>query len=437
MRHRTNPRPPGRCRCLLALAMLLCWAPGPALGQDGGGLFGEPRDDAAAGEEAAEDERTEEERAYDQVEQQAREQLEEDRQEDPPLPDEQSLPRQEQWRRQRAMEEAIRRQLEEGPGRRHVEEVVAEMIAAVVEDLRKLNRQAISPMALRSMALSPNLSRRFGRIVSNRLQDAIKNRTALSLKQCDACEALQSRIEGDDWVVTQGVVALQDLRREARRLGVETFLDVNLVLFPENRNLMAMQVELLRANDSAVLWSETYHSDPTTGVVLRSIDRDAERGARLSELARKEEEEPAYTHSLLVGYALIPYSSFRYTTASGITAGYRLQELFGTNRRYSYGFNLQLFLDTTIGLPGLFLEAMAQYQLNEPVAEGPRYSTGPMLGGFIAGAEGNSLLLEWSFDAMLAIRLGGGASLFYFVPTEYAGAELGGMGFKIHASFNW
>ena len=438
MRRRT---PPATLLALLLLQILAAASPAWAQDDDEApdteaefDLFGRVPKEGGEGEA---DERTEEERAYDEVERRARQGLEAERQGGPPAPGERSLPRQEEWRQQRAMEEALRRQLADGPGRRHLEEVTGEMISLVIDDLRRLNRQAISPMALRGVELSPNLSRPFGRIVAGRLQDAIKNRTALALKVCDACEALGSRIEGDDWVVTQGVVGIEDLRREAERLGVEAFLDVNLVLFPEQRNLVAMQVELLRARDNAVLWSQTYHSDPSTGVILRTTDRDAERGARLDELARKEEEDPDYTHSLMVGYALIPYNSPLYSTVSGITAGYRLQERFGTNQRYSYGVGIELFLDTAIGVPGAFLEAVGRYQLNEPMPEGPRYATGPVLGGFVAGAEGNSLLAGWGFEAMLRIRLGGGASLFYFVPTDYDGSELGGVSFKLHASFNW
>ena len=88
-------------------------------------------------------------------------------------------------------------------------------------------------------------------------------------------------------------------------------------------------------------------------------------------------------------------------------------------------------------LLGSFVGATLLYEIIEPNLNSPTYRTGPTLSGFFAGTEGNSVALEWGFDVALQFRLGLGLSIMYFNPVEFAGGDLGGLGYKFRASFNW
>jgi hypothetical protein len=137
-----------------------------------------------------------------------------------------------------------------------------------------------------------------------------------------------------------------------------------------------------------------------------------------------------------VGGALIPYDAPD-GNVSGVDLGYRFIELFGEDRRWLYGLDLSVLINPQI-TAGLFAEALLQYQINEPNLNMPSFRTGPAGGAAILFSnEGSSAIVEWTFDAVLQFRLGAGVSLFYYLPTKFAGLDLGGFGLKGRITFNW
>ncbi len=338
--------------------------------------------------------------------------------------------------RDRQIRDATRRQLQSGAGTIHIYQLVEEMIDEIISDVVDLNPRAISPAAFRHMNLTPNLSAQFGDFVESTLISALSAHTDITVKRCVACHSLRSRVDGQDWVVTRGMVDHDELVAEAERLGVTAFLDSRLSFFP-GANIVAMQVEFIRAEDGAVLWTETYRSDSTTANILRTGDRVASRHERVRELERRIDERPYYGHQLMAGAGYIPYDSPQ-GGISGATIGYRLYEKFGPELRYLFGIGAEGFANFSDNpLLGSFIYATFQTELTSKNLNRPTYRTGPTVGGFFAGSEGNSFVAEWGVDAILQFRLGAGASVFYFLPTDFAGYDLGGFGLKGRVSFNW
>ena len=359
------------------------------------------------------------------------------RQEQQPSADEERAREQERAvQRRREASGALQRQLDNTTRQIHIYQLAEEMIDEVIADVSRLNVQAIAPAALRQMSLTPNLSDNFGEFVESTLLTALATHTDVQIKRCVACNSMRSRVDGGDWVVTRGLVHHDDLRAEAERLGAKTFLDARFSYFP-GANIVAMQIEIFRADDGAILWSETYRSDATTAAILRTGDRIQTRAERVGELERKLEARPYYGHQLIAGFGFIPYDAPQGGLGGGMI-GYRLYEKFGQDNRYMFGIGAEGFANLSDeGILGTFMYGLFQVEIFRQNLNRPTFRTGPAVGGFFAGDEGNSFVGEWTFDATLQFRLGAGASIFYFLPTEFAGYDLGGFGMKGRISFNW
>ncbi|MFB6372014.1 MAG: hypothetical protein ABEN55_02595, partial [Bradymonadaceae bacterium] len=285
------------------------------------------------------------------------------------------------------IQRSLERQIQTGQKKIHVYQLVEEIVDEVVADVRDLKAGTISPAAVRKMGLTPNLSKQFGDFVEATLVNALSNHTEVSIKRCVACQSLRSRIEDGNWVVSLGMTKQKQFRKEAERLGVKTFMDARFSYFP-GANIVAMEIEFIRARDGAVMWSQTYRSDATTAAILRSGDRVKSRKERVKELERKIEERPYYGHQLYLGMANIPHD----TPQGGITGaslGYRLYEEFGPDRRWRYGIGAEGFANfSSSPLLGSFIGATLQYDVIKPNLNLPKLRTGPMVSGFFAGQEG-------------------------------------------------
>ncbi len=332
--------------------------------------------------------------------------------------------------------ESTRRQLQTESDSVHIYQLAEEMIDELIADVSELNARALAPAAMREMTLTPNLSDQFGQFVESTLVTALATHTDVSVRRCVACSAMRSRVDGDDWVVTRGLVHHEDLRDEANRLGANVFLDTRFSYYP-GANVVAMQVEFFRADDGAVVWSETYRSDATTAAILRTGDRVESREERVSELERKLDARPYYGYQVNIGVGHIPYDDPE-AGFGGIMLGLRLYEKFGSNRQYLYGIGADSFANfRSDGILGSFVYGVLQAEIREQNLNRPTIRTGPAIGGFFAGTEGNSFVGEWTLDAVFQFRLGAGASVFYFVPTEFANRDLGGLGAKGRVTFTW
>lgn len=336
----------------------------------------------------------------------------------------------------RVVDQRTRDYVESGNKKITVDKIVWEMIDDFIADTRELNIAAISPVAIRRVGLSPNLSPSFGEWTESQLITALNRHTDIRVKRCMACNALRTGVEGDEWVVQLGLISQAELAEEGRRLGVIAFVDAFISYVP-GANIVSLNIQIYRAEDGRVIWSETYQSDATTAAILRSGDRVLSRDEARDELVRKIEERPSYGYSAWFGIGYLPYSGPT-GGITGISPGIRLYEEFGEDKRYLFGIFAEGFLNFASNpISGAFVGATMQYQLNEPNLNDVMMRTGGSVAGFIAGTEGNSFALEANFDVIMQFRLGAGVSVLYFVPTPFAGADLGGLGAKARVTFNF
>ncbi|MFW5967549.1 MAG: hypothetical protein ACOCV2_08535 [Persicimonas sp.] len=365
----------------------------------------------------------------------------EDEETEDPRPE---LTEEEVEKRKDRVEESAKRQLESSQNQVHIYQLVEEMTDELVADLNDLDQSVISPMAVRKLGVTPNLSADFASFAEATVISSISSQSSLTVKRCAGCDAVRSRQEDGEWVVTMGLAEQEDLEREAERIGVENFLNAHLSYFP-GANVVGMQVEIMRASDGAILWSETYRSDSTTAAILRSGDRIMSRAERVEELERKLEERPEFGYAAHFGVSQIPYD-IPDGGITGAAGGVRLFELLGDQQRWRYGIGAEGFANFSSGsggeasseaLVGGFFGATLQYRFRPIDLNEAAFWTGPAANGFLAGTEGNSMAVEWGIDGIFQFRLGAGASLMYFVPVRFAGRDLGGLGYKVRLSFNW
>ncbi len=349
------------------------------------------------------------------------------------------VPQTAEERRKRALEvkEAVRQQIESSQGQVSLYQIVDEIVDELAADVTELNPSVVSPMAMKPVGLSSNLGRQFGQVVDATVATTLANMTNLVVKDCVACGALRSRIEGGEWVVTSGLVGQDDYAREAERLNVKTFLDTRFSYFPE-ADIVTMQVKVIRAEDGAILWGETYRSDATTAAIIRTGDRVISRAERVKELERLINRQPSWGYRLHFGASYIPYDSPEGGLFGG-AAGGLFFERFGEDRSWLFGLGGDAFFNPseTNGIVGGFLGMHILYSLFGQNLIEPEYYVGGAIEGFLAGTEGNSVAFSALFDVVVAMRLGVGASVMYFVPVTFANQDLGGLGFKFRASINW
>ena len=267
----------------------------------------------------------------------------------------------------RQVDRRVRDYIRSGTGKITIYQVVEEMVDDFIADVSDLNQAALSPVAVRGVGLTPNLSSAFGSWVESQLITAVMTHSDVRVKRCVSCGALRTRLDGDDWVVSKGFVTQEELAREARDLGVNTYLDAHVAYVP-GANIVSLNVQIFRASDGKVLWAETYRSDATTAAILRSGDRVLTRDEARAELVRKLEQRPYYGYQLLVGAAYIPYDSPTTSALGGAVIGGRIYEQFGEEKRLLYGLQATSFLNLSEQnrLIGGFFGAAFQYQLNEP-----------------------------------------------------------------------
>ena len=336
------------------------------------------------------------------------------------------------------VERRVRAYIESSDSSVTIYQIVEEMIDDFVADIDELNQGVLSPVAIRGIGMTPNLSEPFGLWVESELINALSKHSDMRVKRCISCHALRTRMEGEDWIVSRGFVDQSELAAEAKRLGVSAYLDAFVAYVP-GANVVSLNIQIFRATDGKVLWTESYRSDATTAAILRSGDRVLTRDEARAELVRKLEERPYYGYQVLAGGGFIPYDNPAVGALGGLVIGGRIYEEFGAQRRLLYGVQVEGFINRSEAAPlsGAFVGATAQYQLNVPNLNQPIYRAGGAVQGFIAGNEGNSFLFEGLIEAIFQFRFGASLGVFYFVPTTFAGFDLGGAGLKARFLINF
>ena len=314
--------------------------------------------------------------------------------------------------------------------------VIAELLDEMMADVQNLRISQVSPLAIRGVAISPNLTPLFAQLVEGSITSRFNQNSNIKLRYCASCQSLKTEVEGGEWVLKLGWTSQEDMKDAAKVLGVNAFLDAHLSYIPAANQVM-LTVKVFSVSNGTILWAETYSSDETTAAILRSGDRVMTREEAYRELTRKIEARPYYGYQLYFGGGLIPFEG-PLGDIDFITLGIKFYEKFGQNKRNQFGIFGESALNVfTNPLLGAFFGGMYQRLINTPNLNDIQFWGGGALSFFVAGIQGNTLAFESMFDLIMQFRLGLGLSIYYAIPVAFGAYDVGGLGYKFRFTFNF
>jgi hypothetical protein len=252
------------------------------------------------------------------------------------------------------------------------------------------------------------------------------------------CNATRTRFVNGQWELTRGVATTAEMRRVAEEVGIKSFLDVSFGFAPET-GMVEMGFSVVRAHDSYVLWTDTFRADETTPLLMRSSEAPMKRKDRLRDLEMLLEGRPYFGYVATAGFMLLPHNDPAEGDIGGATAGYRIYERFGPDRRVMFGLDLTGFLNTE-RLSGAVISAGSWWVPIRPDFVNPELRLGAKAGAFIAGTAGNAAVFQLGAELLLRYRFGLYGYALIMTKSEYppqSGHELGGVGMSTGISFNW
>lgn len=334
--------------------------------------------------------------------------------------------------RERKLKEYIR----SGDDSISIYHVMAELLDEMMADVQNLRISQVSPLAIRGVAVSPNLSPLFAQFVEGSITSRFNQSSDIKLRYCASCQSLRTQVEGGEWVLKLGWTSQKDMENTAQVLGVNAFLDAHISYIPAANQVM-LSVKIFSVSNGTILWAETYSSDETTAAVLRSGERVVTREEAYRELIRKIEARPYYGYQLYFGGGMIPFEG-PLGNIDFITLGIKFYEKFGQNKRNQFGIFGESALNVfTNPLLGAFFGGMYQRQINTPNLNDIQVWGGGALSFFVAGIQGNTLSFESMFDVIMQFRLGLGLSIYYAIPVAFGAYDVGGLGYKFRFTFNF
>jgi hypothetical protein len=228
-------------------------------------------------------------------------------------------------------------------------DVLDEMLDELAADVARLGIGRMGPILLERVRLSDNLNPDFAPVLEARLAASIARAAEVALLRCAECWATRGRLENGAWVVSRGVNRKEDVSAVARKYAARTLLTVALTLLQEPTTL-AMDVELVRADDSSIAFAEQYRMDPETALLYRGVDRTQSRFQRLKELQDRIDQRPRFSHAVDLGVmGLSSSGSFTW----GALGRYALTEQFGENGVGEAGIEAGGFMNTSTFSAGL------------------------------------------------------------------------------------
>lgn len=311
-----------------------------------------------------------------------------------------------------------------------------EMIDELASDLARLGSGHFAPILLERVRLSDNFNPQFAAILEARLATAIFQATSSPLLRCVECWATRGRVENATWIVTRGITTREEMQALAKKYGARTFLSVSLTLYSAP-NSMALDVELVRAEDNSIAFAESYRIHPYTALVYRAADRHQSREAKLKDLQDRIDARPVFGHGAVFGPMMLPSTSVQ-GNIYGAYGAYRLYEKFGESRQWRFGVQAGGFLHTSRLAGAIVGLSLTRRLFDENVFE-PSLHVGGSVGGFLTGGGGNTPILTVQAEYLLVHRLALQASLSYVIPFQLGGGTetVGGLSPQGGVAFVW
>jgi hypothetical protein len=315
------------------------------------------------------------------------------------------------------------------------DDVVDEMVDEFAADMARLGAAKVSPILMQRVRVSENMNPAYAQIFEARLAAAVFRAANVALVRCVECSATRSRVDGGEWVVTRGVTTREQAQEVARKYGARSFLDVSLTLRDRPASV-AMDVEMVRAEDSSIAFAEAYRMDADNALLYRGADRAQTREERLRELEDKLNQRPRYVASVEAGVMMV--NGGQQGSFWGGLLRYRLTERFGSEKQFEGGLSLAGFVNPDL-LAGGILGAMFQGRLSEANLWNSQLWLGVDAGIFLTGNAGNTPIaggtLRWQIGTRIALQAG----LRYMIPFQLRGKgnEYGGVCPELGVGFIW
>ena len=309
-------------------------------------------------------------------------------------------------------------------------DVLDEILAELAADVAKLGAAHVSPMLLQRVRVSDNMNEDFAQVLEARMVAAIDKGASVAVVKCFECFATRSRVENATWVVSRGITDKEELTRTAAKYGARMLMSAVLTLYT-NPNSLALDVELVKADDGTIFWAEGYRVHPSTAQLFRSADRAQKREERLKDLEERLNNRPQFGTAAFLGAMLLPSDSLNGAVV-GAHAQVRLFEKFGVEREWWLGFNAGGFTNPS-RFTGLMLAASVERQLTPGDVYLPQCHLGGSAGFMVSLANDGSWVGSPTFggvgECVFAHRFGLYAGLGIVWPFQLgaAGFNYGGV----------
>jgi len=288
-------------------------------------------------------------------------------------------------------------------------DILDEMIDELTADVARLGTR-IGPILLERIRLSDNLNPELAAVVEARIAASLGRGANVALVRCAECWATRGRLEHGAWIVSRGINRRDDLVAVANKYSARTLLTVAVTL-QEHPSTVAMDVELVRADDSSIAFAEQYRMTPDTALLYRGVDRSQSRAERLKQLEDRINSKPRFGHAVELGAMLLGSTA---GSVWGAVARYQLTERFGDDGLFDAGLSAGGYIDTgtiVAGMVGgIWSMRLTPAQL---AASELRLTAGA--GGVITGSS-NSAYLSAGVRYRPAVRVTLHAGLNYIVP---------------------
>ena len=311
-------------------------------------------------------------------------------------------------------------------------DILDEMIDEATADLARLGTR-VAPILLERIRLSDNLNPDLASVIEARLAASLGRAANVALVRCTECWATRGRLEHGAWIVSRGINRRDDLVAVANKYSARTLLTVAVTL-QEAPSTLAMDVELVRADDSSIAFAEQYRMNPETSLLYRGVDRTQSRLSRLKELQDRIDQRPRFNHTLDVGAMALTNSG---SLSWGALARYALTEQFGEHGAGEAGIEAGGYLRTSEFSAGL-IGGVVRLRLGADNV----FSSDVRLvahAGTVLTASATSLYAGGGFRWRPAVRISAFAMVDYVAPFQVRknGPEYGGVAPQLGLGFVW
>lgn len=328
------------------------------------------------------------------------------------------------------------------------EQALDDVLLDASEQVGALSKDDVSPLALGAVSVSSNLDASVADTLQARLTTLLAKHQGLEQVVCSACFSVKSEVEGSEWVVRRGITDRETVQRLGKDLGVKAFVALSLQWVETDKNTsdyLALDVRVVRASNSAVLFAERFVSTESSGAIARGeLKKPLAAEERKAELARLMRGEPRFAHNIIASFWWLPVTLNADTTVSGypaISIGYRIYETFGPlGGILFYGFQVNGFIvpGAVAGnhiiaggaITGLFGATLA---FSNTLI--PRFRAGVQAGGYIGGPNGSTVLIGGVLEVLTRIGVGVTAGVHYLPKSEGQTGRVEGAGVSVGLNY--